>query len=238
MPSRRRSGKYPQRRRSTDLRRSSRLRRMESRTKMLGFVVRTCCRSTVARASIGERRTTLSRGRAGFSARRCVQCVPARHGASDRRDLRSPGEPRFIRSSAVDDADKRRFAVDRTASTRQLRCGARSEPLDGDSGLRPFNRSAQSSGFAGARGVGRRALGSAPARRTEGAAFDMPGQAGFRHIWRALPLISCAACSAGFRCQAGGVNAGGNYDWDAPKIFLNEVGGRWRLALGGGSHRG
>ena len=114
-----RSGRIiPQRRRLTAPRRSSRLQPHCKHDRRCSVSL---CRirywSTVAIASNGVRWNELYRE---------IELVSLPDGVFNvsqldtalliARDLRSPGEPRLIRSSAVYDADKRRFALDRTAS--------------------------------------------------------------------------------------------------------------------------
>lgn len=153
------------------------------------------------------------------------------------RDLRSPGSSQSIRSSAVYDADKRRFAVDRTAShsTGQLR-GAEAS-VDGKLWSPPLEHvwaALSSLPKLGELVRGHWGLRWHGGQKDSIRVFDAPGPnrvPGYMDSSALDQFVLAEPCYLDI--APGAVYGGLNYDWEAPKILANAgrlSRGYWRLA--------
>ncbi len=153
------------------------------------------------------------------------------------RELRQSGETQRIRSSAVYDADKRRFAVNHTVSHTMEEVRASGFSRDGELWLPPLHH--VWTALATLPKLGKLVRGHWGLRwhggqKNSTRVFDLPGRG------RALGYMDSSALDQ-FVLHAPrfldvrpeGLLAGGNYDWDAPKILSNAgrlSRGYWRLA--------
>lgn len=153
------------------------------------------------------------------------------------RDLRQPGEAQHIRSSAVYDADKQRFSVDRTAShtTKQVR--AQGSPPEGVLWSPPLHHiwtTLASLPTLGTLVRGHWGLRWHGGQKETARVFDRSGAGrmpGYMYSSELDQFVLDAPRFLDVRQEA--VLAGGNYDWDAPKILSNAgrlSRGYWRLA--------
>ena len=153
------------------------------------------------------------------------------------RDLRSPGEPRLICSSAVYDADKRRFAVDRTASRTIEQVRGAEEPSDGKLWSPPLQQVWTAlSDLPRLGGLVRGHWGLRWHSGQKGAirVFDTPGPgrvSGYMDSSAIDQFVLGAPRYLDARAEE--IYGGTNYGWDAPKILANAgrlSRGYWRLA--------
>jgi hypothetical protein len=211
---------------------------LQTRPKMLGFVVPN---TLLVDRRYREQRRTVER------LYREIELVSLPDGVFNvsqldtalliARDLRSPGEPQLIRSSAVYDADKRRFAVDRTAShtTEQVR-GAE-EPSGGKLWSPPLQQIWTAlSDLPRLGGLVRGHWGLRWHSGQTGAirVFDTPGPgrvSGYMDSSAIDQFVLAAPRYLDARAEE--IYGGTNYGWDAPKILANAgrlSRGYWRLA--------
>ncbi|WP_052161192.1 N-6 DNA methylase [Hoeflea sp. BAL378] len=152
------------------------------------------------------------------------------------RDIRDPGTPQLVRSSAVYDADKRRFAVDRAAShtTTQLR---NADSPDGNLWSPPLQH--VWTALSGLPTLGDLLHGHWGLRWNGGQkgasrVFDTPGPGRAPGYMDSSSLDQFVLDKPRYLdVRPNEIYGGDKYDWDAPKILANAgrlSRGYWRLA--------
>ena len=152
------------------------------------------------------------------------------------RDLRSPEEPQLVRSSAVYNADKKRFSVDRKPSHESERCRttAAGDGVLWSPPLQHIWSALEEHPQLGTLVHGHWGLRWHGGQKGTPRVFDAPAagrRSGFMDSSSIDQFVLTAPRYIDVRPEA--IFAGGNLDWEAPKILANAgrlSRGYWRLA--------